>query len=89
MPLSPLQQRISELSAKVVEIDDPVQFQRVSEELKDALREQVDRVRAMVKDAQRVSSALRSDAPESQPSAQNSSQKVREITLIVVPRRSA
>jgi hypothetical protein len=73
----------------VVETDDPVEFQRVSEELKAALREQVDRVRAMVKDAQRVSSALRTDAPESEPREQNPSPKVREITLIVVPRRSA
>ncbi len=53
MAFSPLQKRIHELSARVIETDNYEEFQRVASELRNALREQVDYLRAMVDEAKK------------------------------------
>ena len=54
MALSPLQERINQLSARIVETDDFEEFQRLASELRTALREQVAHLRAMVDEAKKA-----------------------------------
>ena len=53
MPLSPLQKKILELSAKVIETDDPAEFARLTHDLRQALQEQIAVLRALVGEARR------------------------------------
>lgn len=101
MPLSPLQKRIGALCARVVETDDVIEFQRVTSELKAALREQVDHVRTMVSDAKRFSSALHPEPlqdktreektrtlhPESP--QEKTRHKAENVTLVVISRKES
>jgi hypothetical protein len=51
--LSPLQNKILELSAKVIETQDPAEFARVAHDLREALHEQIAVLRGLVGEARR------------------------------------
>jgi hypothetical protein len=58
MALSPFQERISQLSALAVRVDDPEEFNRVFSDLRAALRGQLAHLREMVDDAKATISRL-------------------------------
>jgi hypothetical protein len=51
--LSPLQNKILELSAKVIETEDPAEFARLTHDLRQALQEQMAVLRSLVGEARR------------------------------------
>lgn len=62
VPLSPLQERISELCSAAVTAVDPEELERIVPELRAALQEQIAHLRVMVEDAKEVISQLPSES---------------------------
>ena len=75
MPLSRLQERIADLSAKVVATDNIDEFTQLASELRMALREQIVQLRDMVDDAKKSIRRTHSDSPAKKHKADGHSAK--------------